>query len=139
MSQFQELLNQIHSISQSLNIIIQHIQLNITPTSNTFRFVDIAMPIDSLDVANKLYVDSITPDNIVNFDDGVRRNPLDTLAVPIGPIDCGGVLLNNVGAPIDNDDAATKYYVDARNEFLLRELNLLKDQILSIQEQKSHQ
>jgi hypothetical protein len=73
-------------------------------------------PIDNFDVVNKFYVDNKlwTSAQIIDFDEAVRDNYLNSFLQPILPVNLGNQRIINLASPILNFDAATKEYVDSK-------------------------
>jgi len=92
------------------------------------NMTNLADPKDAQDAATRNYVDtkvivaaniSLTKGNFFVGDDkgkaaDVLKNtvPLSGFGLPVVPVSMGGLVLNNLGAPIADGDASTKKYVD---------------------------
>jgi hypothetical protein len=73
-------------------------------------------PIDDFDVVNKFYVDNKlwTSAQIIDFDEAVQDNYLNSFLQPVAPVNLGYQRIINLASPILNFDAATKEYVDSK-------------------------
>ncbi len=69
-----------------------------------------ALAVDVLDRAN--HTGTQTAATISDFETTVKSYPLDTLGAPTAALDLNGQVINNLGAPVLDGDAANKLYVD---------------------------